>query len=58
MGNLFSCSSSDSSSDNPTVQGLSFEALPLPQTDEEKLSVRVSLRHMLTLAMEPQRSFH
>lgn len=38
---LFSCSS-DNSADSSSVESLSFEALSMPQTDEEKLSVRVS----------------
>jgi len=45
---LFSCGSSDGSSDNPTVQSISFETLSLPQTDEEKLSVRVSPKAYVT----------
>ncbi len=48
IATLFSCSSSDDLSDNPTVQSISFETLSLPQTDEEKLSVRVSPRVYVT----------
>ncbi|MFN3396191.1 MAG: alkaline phosphatase PhoX, partial [Thermodesulfovibrionales bacterium] len=54
---LFSCSNSDSSSDNPAFQGLSFESLPLPQTDEEKLSVRVSPKAYVTYSDGTSKEF-